>query len=146
MLASATVMGASMAGCSGPRVDHRAARASDLNTQSTPSQVEKVLAKKDFAQALLLAEQLVTAEPRSADSRVLLGRAYLANGRYRSARTAFSDAMTLGNRQSRTIISLALCETGLDNAEAARSLLAAHGSELPAGDYGLAMAVAGNPR
>jgi hypothetical protein len=52
--------------------------------------------------------------------------------------------MTLGNRDVRTIISLALSEAGLGNAQGARELLAAHISDLPAADYGLAIAMAGD--
>jgi Flp pilus assembly protein TadD len=145
MLASAAVMGTSLAGCSSTGADHKTARVSD-NTQTVSAKVEKALAKKDFSQALILSEELVSAEPHNGDYRVLLGRAYLANGRYLSARTAFTDAMALGNTQSRAIISLALCETGLNNSAAARKLLAAHAMTIPAGDYGLAMAMAGNPQ
>jgi Flp pilus assembly protein TadD len=145
MLASAAVMGTSLAGCSSTGADHKTARVSD-NTQTVSAKVEKALAKKDFSQALILSEELVSAEPHNGDYRVLLGRSYLANGRYISARTAFSDAMALGNTQARTIISLALCETGLNNPAVARKLLAAHAINIPAGDYGLAMAMAGNPQ
>ena len=88
----------------------------------------------------------MSAEPQNGDYRVLLGRSYLANGRYLSARTAFSDAMALGNMQARTLISLALCETGLNNSAGARKLLSANAANIPAGDYGLAMAMAGNPQ
>ncbi len=49
-------------------------------------------------------------------------------------------------RDPRTIISLSLCESGLGNVEGARTLLASHIADLPAGDYGLAMAMAGDPR
>jgi hypothetical protein len=59
---------------------------------------------------------------------------------------AFEDALKLGNRDSRTLVSLALCQAGLGNAASARGLLAAHMQEIPAPDYGLAMAMAGDPR
>jgi hypothetical protein len=145
LMASAAILGSSMVGCSGASLDRRPA----LSAQNAPSlapRVEKALAGKDFASALMQAEQLVEAQPNDPAYRALLGRAYLANGRYASARTAFSDALTLGNRDVRTIVSLALAETGLGNAAGARALLASHISDLPAADYGLAMAMAGDPK
>lgn len=145
LMASAAILGSSMVGCSGASLDRRPA----LSAQNAPAlapRVEKALAGKDFASALMQAEELVAATPNDPAARALLGRAYLANGRYASARTAFSDAVTLGNRDVRTIVSLALAETGLGNAEGARTLLASHISELPAADYGLAMTMAGDPK
>lgn len=145
MLASAIILGSSMVGCSGAGLDHRPA----LSAKAAPAlapRVEKALAGKDYARALLQAEELVAAVPDDAGYRALLGRAYLANGRYASARAAFRDAMALGNRDVRTIVSLALSETGLGNARAARGLLADHIQDLPAADYGLAMAMAGHPQ
>lgn len=143
MLASAAILGSSMVGCSGAGLERRPA----LSAGQAPAvggRVEKALADKDYARALLQAEELVAAVPNDAGYRALLGRAYLANGRYASARTAFKDAMTLGNRDVRTIISLALSEAGLGNAQGARELLAAHISDIPAADYGLAIAMAGD--
>jgi len=145
LLASAAILGSSMVGCSGARMDRRPALTAD-NAAARAPQVERLLARKDFARALLEAEVLVAAWPDEGAYRALLGRAYLANGRYASARQAFSDAMTLGNRDARTIVSLALAETGLGDAAAARDLLVTHIQALPAADYGLAMAMAGNPQ
>lgn len=143
MMASAVVLGSLMVGCSGG-ADRPKLAASD--SQGFAPKVERMLADRDYAQALAAAEQLVTADPQNAGARALLGRAYMANGRFVSARTAFTDAMTLGNREPRTIVSLSLVESGLGNLDGARSLLADHISDLPAGDYGLAMTMAGDPR
>lgn len=143
LLTSVTVAGLSLAGCSGSVLGSRASLGA-APAQGGDTRVEKALAGKDYARALLQAEELVAIGPNDPTYRALLGRSYLANGRYVSARTAFKDAMTLGNRDVRTIISLALSETGLGNAEGARELLMAHISDLPAADYGLAMAMAGD--
>jgi Flp pilus assembly protein TadD len=143
MMVSAIILGSSMVGCSGAGLDNRPA----LSASQAPSlgaRVEKALAGKDYARALLQAEELVAAVPTDAGYRALLGRAYLANGRYDSARTAFRDAVALGNRDPRTIISLSLAETGLGNGAGARALLSDHIADLPAADYGLAMAMAGD--
>jgi Flp pilus assembly protein TadD len=145
MMASAAILGSSMVGCSGARMESRPAIAASQAPSLAP-RVERSLAEQDYARALMQAEELVGVMPTEARYRVLLGRAYLANGRYDSARAAFKDSMTLGNREVRTIISLALAETGLGNAAGARALLSDHISDLPAADYGLAMAMAGDPR
>ncbi len=120
-----------MVGCSGGGQDRPQLTVND--SHGLALKIERLLADKDYAEALGAAEQLVAADPRNGDARAILGRAYLANGRYVSARTAFSDAITLRNRDPRTIISLSLCESGLGNVEGARALLASHIGDLPAG-------------
>src|SRR3546814_8099117 len=55
-----------------------------------------------------------------------------------------ADAMTLGNRDARTIVTLALVKVGLGKDRAARDLLASHADIVPAADYGLALAMAGD--
>lgn len=143
ILASAIILGSSMVGCSGAGVESHPV-ASVTQVQKLAPRVEKALADKDYDRALAQAEELVASAPQDGGYRALLGRAYLANGRYASARTAFQDAMTLGNRDVRTIVSLSLAEVGLGNVRAARTLLADHIEDLPAADYGLAMAIAGD--
>jgi Flp pilus assembly protein TadD/cell division septation protein DedD len=133
----------SMVGCSGAKMEQRPALASN-STSSIATGIERSLASRDFARALLDAERLVEVEPRETTYRTLLGRAYLANGRYASARTAFEDALTLGAHDPRTLISLSLVRTAMGSPDSARALLSAHIEELPASDYGLAMAMAGN--
>ncbi len=144
MTASAVVLGSLMVGCSTDGQVRPKLTAGDAH--SLMPRIERMLADKDVSGALAASEQLVATDPHDDNARAMLGRAYLANGRYLSARTAFSDAMTLGNRDPRTIVSLALAEAGLGNLEGARGLLGSHIADLPAGDYGLAMAMAGDPR
>jgi Flp pilus assembly protein TadD len=143
LLASAAIFGASMAGCSGANMERRPLALGEREGAAA-ARIERLLGEKDYAKALQVAETLVGAQPQDGDARALLGRAYLANGRYVSARTAFGDAMALGNRDPRTIISLSLCETALGDAGAAHELLAAHIQDIPAADYGLAMAMTGD--
>lgn len=106
---------------------------------------EKALAVGDGARAVISAEAAVQTAPQDATARQLLGRAYITSGRFISAETALTDAMTLGNRDARTIVSLALVKVALGKNDAARELLAANADVVPAGDYGLAMAMAGDP-
>lgn len=142
MMTSAVVLGSLMVGCSGGQ-DHP--KLASLEAPGS-AKVERLLADKDYDAALAQAEGFVAAEPRNSDARALLARAYLANGRYVAARTAFQDAIALGNRDPRTIVSLAMAQAGLGDLRTARELLADHIGDLPAADYGLAMAMAGDPR
>ncbi|MCW2337590.1 Flp pilus assembly protein TadD/cell division septation protein DedD [Sphingobium sp. B2D3A] len=143
LLVTVALSSVTLGGCAQLGLQSHSARATPSVAQLSPK-IESALADRKFAHALNLAEALVAAEPAAADHRVLLGRAYLANGRYRSAQAAFTDAMALGNSDVRTIISLALCETALGNDSTAQALLADNAATLPASDYGLAMAMAGD--
>ncbi|MCW2350780.1 SPOR domain-containing protein [Sphingobium sp. B12D2B] len=143
LLVTVALSSVTLGGCAQLGLQSHSARATPSVAQLSPK-IESALADRKFAHALDLAEALVAADPATAGHRVLLGRAYLANGRYRSAQAAFTDAMALGNSDVRTIISLALCETALGNDSTAQALLADNAATLPASDYGLAMAMAGD--
>lgn len=106
---------------------------------------EKALADRDGARAIQAAEAAVQLAPDNGAYRQILGRAYVMAGRFASAESALSDAVALGNNDARTIVTLALVQAGQGRADAARSLLLAHADTVPAGDYGLAMAMAGDP-
>ena len=144
LIGSSLIVTSSMVACSGAQMNERPALASN-QASSIALNIDKALAGRDFARALLDAERLVEAQPREAAYRTLLGRAYLANGRYQSARAAFEDALALGATDPRTLVSLALVRTGLGDASGAHQLLADHISDLPAADYGLAITMAGDP-
>ncbi|QDC36489.1 SPOR domain-containing protein [Sphingobium fuliginis] len=137
------LIGTTMVGCTGAAFRTTAAVAPQKPDRLAAG-VEKALADRDGARAVELAEAAVQAAPQDAGYRQLLGRAYVAGGRFVSAETALTDAMTLGNRDARTIITLALVQVGLGKDRAARDLLASHADIIPAADYGLAMAMAGD--
>nr|WP_087575186.1 SPOR domain-containing protein [Sphingomonas sp. CDS-1] len=137
------LIGTTMVGCTGAAF-RPAAIAPQHDPDRLAANVEKALADRDGARAVELAEAAVQAAPQDVRYRQLLGRAYVADGRFASAETALSDAMTLGNRDARTIITLALVEVALSKDRAARDLLANHADIVPAADYGLAMAMAGD--
>lgn len=145
--ASSLLLGVTMVGCTGSAsMMARAGTADPAAKQALASAAvaEKALAKRDVAAALAAAEVAVSAKPDNAGYRLLLGRAYLADGRFISAETAFTDAMTLGNRDARAIVSLSLAKVALGNSAGAREVLAANMDHVPATDYGLAMAMAGD--
>lgn len=144
---STLLMASTMVGCTGQAFRPRssATPVKDTGGAKLAASAEKALAARDFAVALKDAEAVVAANPDNARYRQILGRAYAANGRFASAETALNDAMTLGNGDARTIVTLALVQVGLGKPDAARALLAAHADTVPAADYGLAIAMAGDP-
>jgi len=105
---------------------------------------EKALEKNKLETAVTEAEAAVAAAPQDANYRTLLGRAYLQSGRFRSAASAFADALELNPSDSGAALSLALARIGLGDQASARAVLEEHGSTLAAGDRGLALALAGD--
>lgn len=97
------------------------------------------------AAAIPQAEQAVAAAPNDAGSRYRLGRAYLAAGRFVSAGSAFSDALTIDPTQGQAGVMAALALLQQGREVEARSLLARVRDCAPAADLGLALALAGQP-
>lgn len=145
--ATSLILAVSMVGCTGAayRTSPSLAGTKAKQKADFAALAESALAKKNYSMALTHAEAAVEAQPGSGAYRTLLGRAYLANGRFASAQTAFRDAMTLGNVDSRTVVSLALIDVAQGDAPGARKLLIDQMDRVPAADYGLAMAMAGDP-
>lgn len=106
---------------------------------------EKALAKGQAAKAVAEAEIAVAVRPNDAAYRALLGRAYLAAGRFASAETALRDTLTLNAADGRTALSLALAETAQGDWAGARETLKAHQTIIAPADRGLALALAGDP-
>lgn len=135
--ASAFVLGATLASCT----------TADGNRPAAYSaKAEKALAKGNAQVALTNAEAAVLADPRNAGYRSSLGQAYLANGRFLSAARTFEDAMELGDESPRTVISMALAQIANGNSQDAQFVLSQYQTILPGGDYGLALALAGDTR
>ena len=95
------------------------------------------------SKAVAKAERAVQAAPRDAAARAALGSAYLAAGRFASAAQTFDDALNLGDESAATVLGLALAETANGNNAAAVELLHDWRDAIPAGDLGLAYALAG---
>lgn len=93
--------------------------------------------------AVAKAERAVLAAPRDAAVRAALGAAYLNAGRFASAAQSYDDALNLGDESAATVLGLALAETAAGNAAAASELLHDWRDVIPAGDLGLAYALAG---
>jgi len=145
--ASSLIIASTMVGCSGAALSGRVSEGAGKIEQMAAAQAqdaEKAIRSGEAGKAIEIAEAAVAADPRKAEYRTLLGRAYLMGGRYGSAQTAFEDALTLGSEDVRTIVNLALVHTAQDRAAEARDVLRDHVNVLPAADYGLAMAMSGD--
>lgn len=95
--------------------------------------------------AVRQAEAAVIEVPRDPQARAMLGRAYLAAGRFRSAETALGDALALDPTLVRAAINRALAQIALGRgAEAAAALDTLRGTGNDA-DVGLALALLGRP-
>lgn len=114
--------------------------------QSLSATAQKALEAGKPEKALAKAEAAVALDPRNVDLRNTLAQAYLANGRFASARQSLDDAVALGDQSARTVISLALMHVAEGRNAAAQALLSEHRENIPATDYGLAMALAGDTR
>jgi Flp pilus assembly protein TadD len=99
----------------------------------------------EFARAVTFAEEAVANSPGHPLTRAVLGHAYFGAGRFASAESAYRDSLTLSPEQPDVILKLALAEIAQGkNAQALGHLEAAR-DFLEAADYGLALALAGQP-
>lgn len=108
------------------------------------AKAEKYMASGDIDKSVLNAEKAVEADFRNSAYRSLLARGYIAQGRFVSAERTLQDVLDLGQNDPRTVISLALLRTSQGNTESAINMLDSYRNILPVGDYGLALAVAGD--
>ncbi|WP_338241223.1 SPOR domain-containing protein [Aurantiacibacter hainanensis] len=131
--AMAAVLLTGCAGTPGPRANVAAADAA------------RAMESGRTSEAIQHAEAAVAADPRNAGYRMVLGNAYLNEGRFASASTSFQDAMTLGDNSPRAALSLALALTGEARFDEAAALLRDWEGEIAAPDLGLAYALAGEP-
>jgi Flp pilus assembly protein TadD len=148
---SSLVIGASMSVFGPASQQARAVTASDVSIDfkkaaSFAAQASAILAspKGNKAKALDRAERAVALMPSDASYRSLLGRAYVAAGRFTSAETSFADALTLEPGNGKHALNLALMKIARGNSEAAMRLLEEHRVLISLADYGLALALAGD--
>lgn len=125
-----------MVGSSGPQATKLAARAA--------AQASSALAAHHGAAAARLAETAVAAAPQDASYRALLGQAYLQAGRFGSADSALSDAMTLDPQNGRAGLSLALAQAAVGKPGDALTTLRTVRDLVAPTDLGLALALCGD--
>jgi Flp pilus assembly protein TadD len=104
---------------------------------------EKAIAKGKLDKALMYAELAVEGDMKNSDYRAQLARIYMAQGRFQSAERTLMDVMELGQVDPRTVISLALSRIAQGRVDSAVSLVESNRSIVPASDYGLLLALAG---
>src|SRR4051812_20891306 len=94
-------------------------------------------------QAIQLSEQAVAKSPTDAGFRALLGNAYFAGGRFRSAEAAYTDSLTIYPNQAQVMLKLALVQIALGKKNQAIATLNDARPALGESNYGLAMTLAG---
>jgi len=109
------------------------------------TRAQMALEQGDHATAIDFAERAVEGTPKDAGFRALLGNAYFSGGRFASAEAAYKDSLALAPNQPQLVLKLALVAIAQGkHGEALAQLDAARGQLDPA-DYGLALALAGQP-
>lgn len=106
---------------------------------------ERALKRGAHDEAIGRAEQAVLIGGKDGPYRALLGRAYLAAGRFTSAAQAFEDAAAAGEIDGKTALHLALARIATGEWARARQVLEGNAATIPATDRGLAIALAGDP-
>ena len=119
------------------------AAAAPQTADTLVARAEAALKSGQADKAIVPAEAAVAADPLNADTRALLGAAYLGAGRFMAAAATFEDALDLGHEDARTVLSYALAKTAIGDARVAVAALDEARGRLSAADYGLALALAG---
>lgn len=117
----------------------------DTTNIGVATRAQAALEKGDFADAIDLAERAVAGSDRDAGFRALLGNAYFAAGRFASAEAAYKDSLSLLPNQPQLVLKLALVAIAQGKSGEALAQLEAARDYLDPSDYGLALALAGQP-
>ena len=143
---SLVALTAVVAGCAMPQ--RRAASASSKPSGEVGLATLALAAinSNNFASAVSYAERAVEKTPGDADFRALLANAYFGAGRFASAETAYKDLLTISPNQPQAVLKLALVEIAQGKRAEALALLESARRLLDPTDYGLAVALAGQPR
>lgn len=146
LAASSIVMAAALTGCAlgGGKPKHFGGLAENSNI-GVAMRAQAALQQGDVASAVSYAERAVEKSPADAAFRTLLGNAYLAAGRFRSAEAAFADALAIYPNQVGVPLKLALAQVAQGRGEAAAQTLDSYSQVISPADAGLAMALAGRP-
>ncbi len=151
LAASSLAVGLVMTGCSPVSQSARPVAASDQAAvvKQAAKYADQAIAilvdtKGKKAKAVDLAERAVGLVPTNGAYRMTLGRAYLANGRFTAAETSFSDALALEPGNAKAALNVALMKIARGDSTGALALLETHRDAIPAADYGLALALAGD--
>ncbi len=107
-------------------------------------QAQLALRNGKTSDAIRFAEGAVLAAPHSGENRLILARAYMQDGRFSAASSAYEDARKLTDFQSDNIINYALAKIAEGDRAGAVEWLAGQAGRLSPSDLGLALALAGD--
>jgi Flp pilus assembly protein TadD len=143
--ASIVVLASILAGCAAPQAgpDSASGFGGKVGDVGLATRAQIALNAHKVPEAIQLAEQAVAKAPNDAGFRALLGNAYFAGGRFRSAEAAYKDSLSLYPNQAQVMLKLALVETALGKKNEAVATLNAARPALGESNYGLALALAG---
>jgi D-alanyl-D-alanine carboxypeptidase len=142
---SALALTTMLAGCAAPSFRSASSVKSAKANMAYGLRAQMALESGDFASAIDLAEKAVEGSPGDATVRELLANAYFAGGRFASADSAYADTLALQPAQPQIVLKRALTQIAQGKNAEALSLLESARYYLNAADYGLAVALAGQP-
>lgn len=133
---SALAIGLATSGCSSLGIGKQAS--SDADGGAKQAETDARNSSKSIARA----EGAVEAQPENASLRYALGQQYMGAGRFMSAENSFAEAFSL-QKDGRTALNYALTQISNGRQYQAVQLLDEYREQIPAADYGLALALAG---
>jgi len=146
----AIAMASAIAGCAAPQSGARSTSIfggrADQSNVGLATRALFALNANDFATAITLAERAVEYSPRDAGFRALLGNAYFGGGRFASAEAAYRDSLSLAPNQPQVALRRVLVTIAQGRHAEALDFLQSSRNLFDPADYGLALALAGQPR
>lgn len=118
----------------------------DTKNIGLATRAQMALADNKTGEAIDLAERAVAASPADAGFRTLLGNCYFGAGRFASAESAYRDSLTILSNQPQVVLKLALVSAAQGKNPQALAFLDAAKDVIDPADYGLALALAGQPQ
>jgi Flp pilus assembly protein TadD len=144
---TAIALASVIAGCATPQASDRLSSAGrDGSKVGLAMRALGALHANDFASAVSFGEQAVENSPNDASFRALLGNAYFGSGRFASAEAAYRDALSLNSNQPQVVLKLALVQIAQGKNGQALAFLNQARNLLEPADFGLAVALAGQPQ
>jgi Flp pilus assembly protein TadD len=117
--------------------------AASLSAVRLAAAAQASLGRADLVAALRDAEAAVALAPADAARRLLLGRVYMASGRFMSAEAAFTDALNLDSSLAQARLMQGLVQLAQGKEDAALIAFDAVKDSAPPAEAGLALALAG---
>lgn len=132
-------------GTNGPRSASIFGEKVDTSNIGLATRAQAALEEGNTSLAVQLAERAVAGSPKDAGFRGLLGNVYFAGGRFASAEAAYKESLSLMPNQPQLVLKLALVSIAQGKTGEAVAQLDAARDYLDPSDYGLALALAGQP-